>query len=99
MDPFAQGTADILEELGVSAVFKPDGGNPVETRVIKDHEVELAGGHVTVAEDMIVLTCLRADVGIPAPDDVFTIDDTDHPVDHLPEDEAGDEHLIRVIVR
>lgn len=101
MDPFADGTADILEAMGVSAVYKPQGGAEVETTVVFDTGIESAGGQVSVAEGVSVLSCLRKDVGLPASGDVFTTGDgTDYTVDGYPEDEeAGDEHLVRVIVR
>jgi hypothetical protein len=92
-------TADALKGVGVSAVFKPQGGSEVDTHVVFDTDVEAAGDRVHVAEDRRQLSCIRADVGIPTPGDVFTVDGTDYAVDGLPEDEAGDQYLIRVFVR
>jgi len=98
-DPFATVTADTLSILGVSAVFKPQSGSDIDTNVVIDTDVESVGDQVHVAEDSVVLLARRADVGIPAPGDIFTVDGSDYTVDGIPDDDAGDQYLIRLIVR
>lgn len=83
----------------MSAVFKPQSGAEVDTHVVLDTDVELGGVGVRSAEDIHVISAARADVGVPVTGDVFTVDGTDYTVDGYPEDDAGDEYLIKVIVR
>lgn len=98
-DPFADAAADILASVGVSATFKPQSGDNVATRVHRSSEVDVGAGPARSVEERSVLLCERADVGIPSVGDVFEVDETDYIVDGYPDDGAGNEYLIRVIVR
>ncbi len=72
-DPFAQGTADILEVMGVSAVYhSPDG--EVSCTAVLDYNVEITDGHGTVVEVQIAISVSINEVGIPEAGRTFEID-------------------------
>lgn len=84
--------------FGVDALYIPAVGSPTNTRVVVDTDVEMRGAAGRLAEDFVMLSVLRADVGIPRKGDVFDVGGKLYTVDGLPEDEIGDAYMVRVIV-
>lgn len=97
-DVFARAAADVIRSrLGEPATFKPASGSNVDTHVIRETEVEQAGSRMRLAEDRTMLSALRADVGLPAEGDVFTVDGTDYAVEALAGDDPGDAYVVQVM--
>jgi len=84
-DPFSRAVDACFRHLGVAAVYIPDGGAPVEIRVIAKRADEIVGfGDTRIHAATAVFDVRVSDIATPRPGDRLTVDGSEYVVQGEP---------------
>ena len=86
MSPFSAAVDTVFARFGVNAVYTPDGGGPVDIKVIARRPDEIVGfGETRVLTETALFEVRASEVAEPRPGDQLTIDGTDYVIQGEPE--------------
>lgn len=84
-DPFSRAVDACFHHLGVAAVYIPDGGVPVDVRVIAKRADEIVGfGDTRIHAATAVFDVRISDIATPRPGDRLTVDGSEYVVQGEP---------------
>lgn len=84
--PFQLTIAATFDHLGVAAVYTPEGGQPVDIRVIARRPDEIVGfAEARIHAEIAIFEVRVSEVPAPRPGDRLTVDGTEYIVQGEPE--------------
>ncbi len=84
-NPFSRAVDACFRHLGVAAVYTPDGGTPLDIRVIAKRADEVVGfGDTRIHAETAVFDVRVSEVATPRPGDRLTVDGSEYVVQGEP---------------